>query len=168
MTQLASVGTNEFTIPEPAEPNYVSSLTLEEQLRQAPPADARLTGSGTLIDNGWDRWHWLVTPGTPGQLTLQLQVSDNITWWKMIELKVSFFGQTFSLTHPLRTQDSTKVATMDLRAADIAPSDILTLEFSKAGVLNTYYGLMSQTLHVPSNMGQRIIYMCTRDHPSQP
>lgn len=168
MTQVAAAGAGEFTVPEPAEPNYVSSLTLEEQLRQPPPAEARLTGSGTLLDDGWDRWHWLVTPGTPGLLTLQLQVASHITWWKKIELKVSAFGHEFSINRPLGTVNDTKVATLDLRAEDVAFSDIMKLEFWKAGPLGWPQFVTSQMLHVPSNLGRRIIYLCTRDHPSQP
>jgi hypothetical protein len=166
MTQVAPATSDEFTVPEPAEPNYAPSPTLEEQLRQA--SAAALTGAGTLLDDGWNRWHWLVTPGRPGLLTVQLQVADHITWWKKIELKASFFGQNFSIARPLVTQDNNKVAAIDLRAEEIAPADVLTLEFSKAGVVNTYSYLFSQQLHVPAHVGQRIIYMCTRDNPSQP
>ena len=37
---------------------------------------AQLEGAGTFIDNGWDRRHWVVFPGTPGILTLTLQVAE--------------------------------------------------------------------------------------------
>lgn len=69
-----------------ASPNYEPAYTLAEQLRQDDRAEAQLAGMGTFVDNGWDRWHFLVTDGTPNQLTLQLQVADVITWCKRIEV----------------------------------------------------------------------------------
>jgi hypothetical protein len=64
----------------------VPSYTLEEQLQNDNRAAAQLEGLGTFVDNGWDRWHYLVTDGLPNQLTIRLTVAEHITWWKKIEI----------------------------------------------------------------------------------
>lgn len=164
--QIASTGS--FEIPsEPAAPNYQPSYALEEQLRNDDRVDAQLEGSGTFVDNGWDRWHWLVVPGTPGILTLQLQVADIITWWKKIEVYASLFGFWFSINRPLGTVNDTRVATTDLTPTD-AQSGTLKLDFWKAGFLNTGSYVATQVLDVPSHLGKRVVFLCSRDHPSQP
>jgi hypothetical protein len=164
-------------LPEPAAPSYQPSYTLAEQLLYDQRADAELTDAQTaelmapsfttIVDNGWDRWHMMVLPGEPDRLTLQLQVADHITWWKKIEVKASFFG-FFVNIRTLGTVDATKVATTDLTAADSPQTGVLNLDFWKAGIINTGSYVTSQVLHLPSYLGNKVIYLCTRDHPSQP
>src|SRR6478752_5067822 len=64
----------------PAAPNYAASRPVEQQIRASSvSSDLEVTTPITLVDNGKDRWHYTATPGTPGVLTLQLQVSDQVT-----------------------------------------------------------------------------------------
>jgi hypothetical protein len=149
---------------EPAADNYTPSYPLSEQLRQDDRLEAELAGQGTFVDNGWDRWHWIVVPGTPNVLTLQLQVADIITWWKKIEVYTSYFGFWFSL-RTLGTVNDSRTATTDLTAFD---ASTLKLDFWKAGFLNTGSFITSMVLDVPSHLGKKVIFLCSRDNPSQP
>ncbi|MFF5297234.1 hypothetical protein [Paractinoplanes globisporus] len=137
-----------------------------------PPAEqlassgAALQGSGTFVDNGWDRWHYLVLPGAPGVLTLQLQIADVITWWKRIEVHASFFGYWFPIRR-LETANGTKTASVDLTAAD-AQSGTLKLDFWKAGFLGVPSYITTQVLDVECHLGKTVVFLCSRDNPSQP
>jgi hypothetical protein len=165
MSKQAVEGISEEFISEAAPANYIPSYSLSEQLRQDDRVEAELVGQGTFVDNGWDRWHYMVTPGTPNVLTLQLQVADVITWWKRIEIYTSYFGFWFHL-RTLGTVNDTRSATTDFSAFDALGT--LKLEFWKAGFLNTGSYITTLVLDVPSHIGKRIIFLCSRDHPSQP
>jgi hypothetical protein len=126
--QLAERG-QAFELPEPAPSNYHPNYTLAEQLQHDARAKGQLTDEQTaalapssftrILDNGWDRWFMLVMPGNrPDALTLQLQVTSNITWWKRIEIYGSAFGITFPHITTLATSDGTRVSTVDLTVAD--------------------------------------------------
>src|SRR5712671_5731806 len=99
--QLAEPG-QAFELPGAAPSDYHPSYTLAEQLQYdartqdqfaEQHAAALMPPSFTrIVDNGWDRWFMLVMPGDrPDALTLQLQVTSNITWWKRIEIYGSAF-----------------------------------------------------------------------------
>jgi hypothetical protein len=154
----------------PNDPSYQPSYRLEEQLRNDDRGDAQaeLQGSGTFVDNGWDRWHFMVVPGTlgPNVLTLQLQVADIITWWKRIEVASNLFGSWFSI-RTIGTVNDNRTAAVDLTIAD-AQSGTIRLEFWKAGFLGSGSYVTTQVLDVPSHLGKRVVFLCTRDHPSQP
>ncbi|GID32483.1 hypothetical protein [Paractinoplanes brasiliensis] len=126
----------------------------------------RLTGNGTFVDNGWDRWHYLVLPGKPGTLTLRLQVADMITWWKRIEVHTEFFGHWFWIRR-LETANDTKSASVDLTLAD-AQSGTLKLDFWKAGLFNSGSYVTTQVLDVEAHLGHTVAFLCSRDHFSQP
>jgi len=174
------------------QPNYVAPTSLEEQLarddREArdassagyrrqfsvpgtstPPTSAQLTGAGTFIDNGWDRWHYIVDEenGIPGQIVIQLQVSQIITWWKRIEIQALIFGRIWWNIRTLGTSNDTRVATTDITPA-AARSDVLQLEFWKAGFLNSGSYLHTEAINVQEHLGKMIVFICDRDHPSQP
>jgi hypothetical protein len=149
----------------PAEANYEPSYSLGEELRvdsQRRSALAALApgASGTFVDNGTDRWHFLVVSGTPGILTVQLQVSDEVIWWKHIEIYANFFGSWFNI-RTLGTHDDQRTATTDLSPAD-AQSGTLKLDFWRAGFLNFGAFVTSQVLDVTSNLGNKVIYLCDR------
>jgi hypothetical protein len=155
---------------KPNPPNYQPSFKLEEQLRQDDRAGgqaADLSGAGTFVDNGWDRWHFMVVPGTPNVLTLQLQVADVITWWKRIEVYANLFGGFWFNIRTLGTSNDTRTATINLTPAD-AQSGTLRLDFWKAGFLNSGSYVTSQVLDVPSHLGNTVVFLCSRDNPSQP
>lgn len=122
--QLAERG-QAFELPEPAPSNYHPNYTLAEQLQYDARAQGQLTDEQTaalmpssftrIVDNGWDRWFMLVLPGDrPDALTLQLQVTDIITWWKKIEVsgcrraevKQEFNGDRENLDEQEKYQDS--------------------------------------------------------------
>lgn len=166
-------------LPEPAPSDYHPNYTLAEQLQYDARADGQLTDEQTaalvapsftaIVDNGWDRWFMLVLPGDqPDRLTLQLQVTDDITWWKKIEVKASFFGVFININKPLVTSGNTKVSTVDITAADSPMTGVLQLDFWKAGFLNTGSYVFSQILYLPSYIGNKVVYLCNRDSPSQP
>ena len=154
---------------KPSVPNYQPTRSVSDQLRNDDRADDELAefDGTTIVDDGWNRWHLIVTSGTPNFLTLQLQVADVITWWKGIEIHASLFGSWFSINKHLGTVNDTRTATINLSPAD-AQSSTLKLDFWKAGFLNTGSYLFTQILDVPSNLGKTYIYLCSRDHPSQP
>lgn len=153
------------------EPSYRPTFSLAEQLQndqRGPEAQLMPPSQETIIDNGWDRWHLMVMPGeNPDRMTLQLLVADHITWWKKIEVKVSFFNTLFTI-RTLGTQDDDKDAAVDLRVSDAPGSGVLHLDFWKAGFLGFGSFVFSHTLHLPSYLGNRVVYLCSRDHPSQP
>jgi hypothetical protein len=156
-----------FKLPsEAAPPDYQPTFTLEEQLRNDDRV-AGLEGQGTFVDNGWDRWHWLVLPGdNPNVLTLQLQVADVISWWKRIEVSASLFGSWFNIRR-IGTANDTRSATTNLTIAD-AQSGTLKLDFWKAGFLGSGSYVATQVIDVPSHLGKTLVFLCSRDHPSQP
>jgi hypothetical protein len=151
---------------KPAEPNYEPSLPLELRVRESngaareDVAELAVGSSGTFVDNGTDRWHFLVVPGTPNVLTLQLQVADNITWWKQIQVAASFFGSWYNI-RTLETKNDKRVATVDLTPAD-AQSGTLKLDFWKGGFLGLGAQIITLLLDVPSNLGNKVIYLCDR------
>jgi hypothetical protein len=176
--QLAERG-QAFELPEPAPSDYHPNYTLAEQLRNDARTEAHLTGEQTaalmptsftrIVDNGWDRWFMLVMPGDrPDALTLQLQVTEAITWRKSIEVYASLFGVFININKPLVTSDGTRVATVDITATDSPLSGVLQLEFWKAGFLGIGHHLFSQVLSLPSYMGNKVVYLCNRDSPDQP
>jgi hypothetical protein len=152
---------------KPAEPEYGPSLTVSQRIREEGLASRRagapelaVGDSGTFVDNGTDRWHYLVIPGTPGVLTIQLQVSDQVTWWKQIVISASYFGSWYQI-RTLETKDDYRTATVDLTPAD-AQSGTLKLEFWKGGFLGFGAYITTLLLDVPSNLGNKIIYFCDR------
>jgi hypothetical protein len=176
--QLAERG-QAFELPEPAPSNYHPNYTLAEQLQHDARAKGQLTDEQTaalapssftrILDNGWDRWFMLVMPGNrPDALTLQLQVTSNITWWKRIEIYGSAFGITFPHITTLATSDGTRVSTVDLTVADSPMSSVLRLEFWKAGLLNSGSFVFLQNLRLSSYIGNKVVYLCNRDNPGQP
>jgi hypothetical protein len=175
--QLAERG-QAFELPEPAPSNYHPNYTLAEQLQYDARAQGQLTDEQTaalmppsftrIVDNGWDRWFMLVMPGDrPDALTLQLQVTDNITWWKRIEVYANFFGVWIDIK-TLGTSDDTRSATVDITAADSPMTGVLRLDFWKAGFLNSGSFVFSQVLNLSSYMGNKVVYLCNRDSNTQP
>lgn len=61
----------------------------------------------------------------------------------------------------------TRTATVDLSLAD-AQSGTIKLDFWKAGFLNSGSYVTSLVLDVPLHLGKTVVFLCTRDHPSQP
>ncbi|WP_327085609.1 hypothetical protein OIE66_25040 [Nonomuraea sp. NBC_01738] len=160
-----------FEIPDKPEPaNYAAAVSLEERLRDdnRGELDPQLEGSGTFVDNGWDRWHWLISPGSkgPGVLTLQLTMAQHLTWWKRIEVSTSLFGSWFNIRR-LETANSTKTATVDLTAID-AQSGTLKLDFWKAGPFNIGSYVATLVIDVPSHLGKNVQFLCSRDSYTQP
>jgi hypothetical protein len=162
--QLAERG-QAFELPEPAPSDYHPNYTLAEQLQHDARAQGQLTDEQTaalmppsftrIVDNGWDRWFMLVMPGSrPDALTLQLQVTSNITWWKRIEI----YGSAFGIT-----SDGTRVSTVDITVADSPISSFLRLEFWKAGFLNSGSFVFLQSLNLSSYIGNKVVYLCNRD-----
>jgi hypothetical protein len=94
-------------------------------------------------------------------------VADVITWWKKIEVYASFFGFWFNINRTLGTANDTRTASVDLTLAD-AQSGTLKLDFWKAGFVGTGSYITTQVLDVPAHLGKRIVFLCSRDHPSQP
>jgi hypothetical protein len=141
---------------QPAAPNYQLNPRLEQQLRQDDRSGVQqeLQGSGTFV------------PGTPNVLTIQLQVADHITWWKKIEVSTSFFGFWFWI-RTLGTVNDSRVASVDLTTAD-AQSGVIKLDFWKAGFLNSGSYVTTMVLDVASHLGSKVVFLCSRDHPSQP
>ncbi|MDP4511731.1 hypothetical protein [Nonomuraea turcica] len=152
--------------PEPA--NYAAPVTLADQLRYDDRVEAQLEGMGTFVDNGWDRWHWLITPGAkgPGVLTLQLTMAQHLTWWKRIEVSTSLFGSWFNI-RTLSVANDTKTATVDLTPID-AQSGTLKLDFWKAGPLGFASYVTTLIIDVPTHLGKNVQFLCSRDHFSQP
>ena len=146
---------------EPAEPRYAPSLPLEEQLRLDEPSGlAELAGQGTFVDNGTDRWHWMVVDGRPGILTLQLQVPSEITWYKNIHIAASFFGSWYKIRE-LMTKGENTVSAVDLTQQD-AQSGTLKLDFWRCGFLGFGAYVTTMLLDVPTHIGKRVIFLCDR------
>jgi len=151
---------------KPAEPVYGPSLTLAQRIREDAQAASRedvtlaAGASGTFVDNGTDRWHFIVVPGTPNVFTIQLQVSENVTWWKQIVISASFFGSWYEI-RTLETKDNYRAAAVDLTSAD-AQSGTLKLDFWKGGFLGFGAHIITLLVDVPSNLGNKIIYLCDR------
>jgi hypothetical protein len=152
---------------KPEVPDYGPSLPVTQRIREDGLASRRdsvagltVGSSGTFVDNGSDRWHYLVVPGTPNVLTIQLQVSDKVTWWKQIEISASFFGSWYPI-RTLETKDDRRVATVDLTPTD-AQSGTLKLDFWKGGFLGFGAYIITLLIDVPSNLGNKIIYLCDR------
>ena len=175
--QLAERG-QDFELPEPAPSNYHPNYTLAEQLQYDARAQGQLTDEQTaalmpssftrIVDNGWVRWFMLVLPGDrPDALTLQLQVTDIITWWKKIEVYASVFGVSLNI-RTLATANDTRVATVDITAADSPMTGFLKLDFWKAGPLGIGSFVFSHGLYLPSYMGNKVVYLCNRDSFTQP
>ncbi|GAA1839301.1 hypothetical protein GCM10009836_17970 [Pseudonocardia ailaonensis] len=147
--------------------DFRPGLPVAQRIREDASA-AQLAGtaaiavgsSGTFVDNGTDRWHYLIQPGTPNVLSIQLQVSDTVTWWKQIEVSASYFGSWFPI-RTLETKDDKRVATVDLTPTD-AQSGTLKLEFWRAGVLGFGVRVITLLVDVPSNLGNKIVYLCDR------
>jgi hypothetical protein len=159
----------EFTPPtEPPEPNYLPVPTLEDSLRADAQTrfEAQLEGAGTFLDDGTNRWHWVVFPGNPGVLTITLQASDIITWWKRVEISASFFGHWFPIRR-LETANQTRVSSIDLNAAS-SQSGTVKLDFWKAGFLNSGSWVHAEVLDIPAHLGQTILILCSRDSWTQP
>jgi hypothetical protein len=165
-----------YNLPEPAEPNYAPSYTVEEQLArpERPTEGVELFAAPPLFtpiwDDGWNRWLLAVLPGQPGVCTIQLQVSGppetDITWWKKINIHSQFFGQWWHI-RSLTTQDAIKSNATDL-TPDVSPGGTLKLDFWKAGFLGIGTYIFTQYLHLPTYVGNRVIYLCNKDHPNQP
>jgi len=102
----------------------------------------------------------MVVPGTPGVLTIQLMVSENVTWWKAIEISASFFGSWYPIRH-LETKNGNRSSAVDLTPAD-AQSNTLKLDFWRGGILGFGAHIFTYLVDVPSNMGNRIIFLCDR------
>lgn len=179
MSQQLAERQQAFELPEPAPSDYHPNYTLAEQLQYDARAQGQLTDEQSaalmpasftrILDNGWDRWFMLVMPGNrPDALTLQLQVTNNITWWKRIEVYASAFGIIYPHITTLATSDDTRVATVDITAADSPMNSVLKLDFWKAGVFNSGSFVFSQGLYLPSYIGNKIVYLCNRDNPGQP
>jgi hypothetical protein len=149
-------------------PHYSESGSFEEQLARDDRASAQLAGSGTFLDNGWDRWHYLVDEdnGIPGRVVIQLQVGPLITWWKRIEIQSLLFGNWWGLRR-LGTSNDTRIATTDITPA-AARSDVLRLEFWKAGFLNSGSYLHTEVISVSAHLGKVLVFLCDRDGPGQP
>ena len=170
-------------------PRYATTSSLEEQLasderdaadvqavqaRFSTPTgpnapSAQLVGAGTFIDNGWDRWHYIVDEenGIPDRVVIQLQVAPIISWWKRIEIQALLFGRIWFNIRTLGTSNDTRVATTDITPA-AARSDTLQLEFWKAGFLNSGSYLHTEAINVQEHLGKMVVFLCDRDHPSQP
>jgi hypothetical protein len=146
-------------------PAFVTS-SLQEAVRHDERGKSELTGGGLFVDNGWDRWAYLVGPGQPGLLTLQLVQAPPLTWWKKIEIYTSFFGNWFWI-RTLGVANDTRVATLTLTPAE-AQGGTLKLDFWKAGFLNSGSYVTSLVLDVPSQLGTTVQFHCTRDNPGQP
>lgn len=165
-----------YELPRPAPPNYVPALTVEQQiaLDDRPtegPQSALIQPIFTPIwETSWDRWFIAVLPGQPGICTIQLQVTGppetDITWWKKIHISTQFFGQWWQI-RTLETRDAIKSSATDL-TPDVAPSGILRLEFWKAGFLGFGSYLFTQHMHLPTYLGNRVIFLCNKDHWTQP
>jgi hypothetical protein len=149
---------------EPADPDYRPSSPLALRLRgdslSAVRAADLAEGGVTFVDNGTDRWTFFVVSGTPNILTLQLQVADNITWWKQIEIATSFFGSWQDI-RVLGTKDNRRVASVDLTPAD-AQSGTLKLDFWKGGFLGFAAHITTLLIDVQTYLGSKIIYFCDR------
>src|SRR5262245_13345034 len=101
-----------------APPNPIPSYSLEDELEldERTPADfearagvSRLTGTGVLVDNGWDRWFWNVDDaGQPDVLTIQLMVAEHITWWKKIDIAVLNWFGSWQTIRSISTINATK------------------------------------------------------------
>src|SRR5688500_1679769 len=107
-------------------PNYSPSFSLPELLSRDDRATDELTDSGTFVDNGWDRWHYLVDEenGIADKLIIQPQVPDHISWWKKLEI---FSFTTFGTRDHIRTLmawNKSRVATTDLTLGDGAPLQV--------------------------------------------
>ncbi|GGP18219.1 hypothetical protein LDL08_44485 [Nonomuraea glycinis] len=144
--------------------NYQATLPMAEQLAHDDRAQAQLIGAGTFLDNGWDRWHYVVDEdnGTPGQITLQLQVAQQISWWKKIEISAIIPGHSWPLIRTIGTSGNTRVATTDITRS-AAFGETLELKFWKAGFLNTASYLDTMQLGVESHLGKVVVFICDRD-----
>jgi hypothetical protein len=147
-------------------PSAFMTGSLPEAVRHDERTETELSGGGLFVDNGWDRWSYLVADGRPGLLTLQLVQEPPLTWWKKIEVHTSFFGSWFWI-RTLGVANDTRVATLTLSPAE-AQSGTLKLDFWKAGFLNSGSYVTSLVLDVPSQLGTTVQFHCTRDNPSQP
>jgi hypothetical protein len=120
-----------------------------------------ISGSGVLVDDPTMRLTYDVeVADANNKIQFVLRATDNITWWKSLDLFVNVSG---SWVHSKRieTKKSDREAQVDY--FDFEMTDTFKLEFWKGGVGGFGAYVYALTMDSYANLGQKIIFTWERD-----
>ena len=110
----------------------------------------------TFINDATNEWSYSIEAGTPNMLTLQLEASPRVTWWKQIVVYASLFGN-WHWIRTLETKDYQRVRAVNLRPED-AQSGTLKLDFWRGGIAGLGAYITTLLIDAPTNLGNKLIY----------